>query len=729
MIIWNYTKIREGENAMPQIPQIGDSTGKSYSTTLNNNRGSSSGGDQQFTVDGSQRPEQLQVVSDKNAGNNAQTTMGQKDLIPLAVTVSKNQALAVETIKDIINADLLSTAKLNGYTELAGELENLSSSLYIPANRLLDEILEQENQNTMFINDRFYDLLREAAADADANPDLKEAIGNMLKAINFSQNRDEITSALSSNLKFLAEYFSPNRALSEELDLLADRWSSGEAQTNFTALRNETSALLKDVSESLLNDSHTQTLLPIVIHNISKYNTNDSMLREYFGQLLTQIPSYEMRSELSQAFESLLVKLMNGQGNPEAEAPRSDVPAAFPKDAPTTLRPEENEPNAPARDPNPTAYRFASAPDDPTGASPNAPIRQDEDGQSTPFSNYTINGEKNQVENSFFDKENTIFSKESEIFRVFSEYMTENLTDETYLSETGLDSPDFSDYITALYSGAQDGKTIMTALLTGLVADEELQGVIAGQMEQIGSIEELVVFLNNFLDAMPEGPLRDSVYEALDEALAALAETEALPEQAPPPEQAEQLPPRDIFPERQAQTAEPRSSIQALTDFVSKNINHPALKSIDSFNASNLLQSMINAPGVMTPLSHFILPIRVEDTRAFGELWVDNDNENEASEKAEGGKRYHMFLTFDVDAFGRFEVDVYAGDNTINVSLLHPPSFGKNIDQMINKINRIAAGTGYTINRFETGVLKKPHNLTQIFPKLIERRSGLNVQA
>ncbi len=712
---------------MPQIPQIGDATGKSYSTTLNNNRGSSSGGEQQFTVDGSQRPEQLQVVSDKNAGNNAQTTMGQKDLIPLAVTVSKNQALAVETIKDIINADLLTTAKLNGYTELAGELENLSSSLYIPADRLLDEILEQENQNTMFINDRFYDLLREAATDA--NPDLKEAIGNMLKAINFSQNRNEITAALSSNLKFLAEYFSPNRALSENLTELAFRWSSGEAQSNFTALRNETSELLKDVSESLLNDSHTQTLLPIVIHNISKYNTNDSMLREYFGQLLTQIPSYEMRSELSAAFESLLAKLLHGQ-NGEAQTNRPQSGSSYaPVNEPVmteakTRETEEALPNRPEEG-------LPNRPENPSAPLPEPTAERNQDSQTTPFSNYTINGEKNQVENSFFDKENLIFGKDSENFRVFSEYMNKNLTDEGYLLETGLDVPDFSDYITALHSGAQDERTIMTALLTGLISDEGLQDVIVGQMEQIGTIEDLVAFLNNFLDAMPDGPLRDSVYEVLDESLSVLAENGTLPERAetaPEPPPAEQFFPRGAD---QAEAAQARqsSSIQALTEFVSKNINHPALKSIDSFNASNLLQSMINAPGVMTPLSHFILPIQIEDTRAFGELWVDNDDES-AAEKSEGStKRYHMFLTFDVDAFGRFEVDVYAGDNSISVSLLHPPSFGKNIDQMINKIHRIAAGTGYSINRFETGVLKKPHNLTQIFPKLIERRSGLNVQA
>ncbi len=131
----------------------------------------------------------------------------------------------------------------------------------------------------------------------------------MLKAINFSSNKQEITTAVSSNLRFLAEYFSPNRNLSEQLSQLADRWSSNESQTNFAELRGKTAELLQNLSESLLNDSHTQTLLPIVTHNLSKYNTNSSMLREYFNQLLTQIPSYELRNELSGSFEGLLAKL------------------------------------------------------------------------------------------------------------------------------------------------------------------------------------------------------------------------------------------------------------------------------------------------------------------------------------------------------------------------------------------------------------------------------------
>lgn len=630
---------------MPQIPQINDSTGKSYSSTLTNNRGPASGGEQ-FTVDGTNKPAQVQAANDKNTNNNPQTTMGQKDLIPLAVSVSKNQTLAVETIKDIINADLLTTAKLNGYTELAGELENLSGSLYIAAGQLLDEIVEQEKHNTMFHDDKFYDLLRELTTNA--NDDLKEAIGNMLKAINFSQNKNEITSALSSNLKFLAEYFSPNRGLSQNLASLAERWGSGEAETNFAALRNQTSDLLKNVSESLLNDQHTQTLLPIVIHNISKYNTNSTMLREYFGQLLTLVPSYEMRNELANAFESLLLKLGGGEG----------------------------------------AYENT----------------HNEAQSTTPFTNYTINPQENQVENSFF-------SKESQTFQIFSSYLTENLSDNEYISDTGLQNADFSEYITDLHSGSEDGLSVVKNLMTSLIADDEVSLALSTTFNQISSMNELVDFLNAFLESMPEGALRENVFEVMDEAVQVLAET-------------------DPFNEAQAEKqAQRSSSIRALTDFVAKNINHPALKSIDSFNASNLLQSMINAPGVFTPLAHYILPIQVEDTRAFGELWVDNDDDSGVTGTNGNQKHYHLFLTFDIDTFGRFEVDVYANENSASVSLLHPVSFGKNIDALINKINRIAAGAGYSISSFETGILKAPHNLSQVFPKLNERRAGLNVQA
>ena len=680
------------------------SAGKGFSNTALNNRNSEQGGEQ-FSVSGTPREEQLQAVNEKNAGNNAQTTMGQKDLIPLAITSSKNQTLAVETVKDIIDTNLLSTAKLNGYTELVGELEQLSASLYIPVKDLVKEMTDQEKENTMFSGDKFYDLLREVAKDAD--PDQKEAIGNMLKAINFTQNRKEITTAVSANLRFLAEYFSPNKGLSGRLTSLAERWGNDDAQYNFQSLRDETSDLMQSLSDSLLNDSHTQTLLPIVTHNLSKFNTNTSMLRENFTQLLTLIPSYEMRNELSKSFEILLNKLLKANPDLLPKELRDEQPVDYARDF---------DPRFAADDGQPAVQNSAGQPEQVPQQPDNAQAQQ---GQQIPIDNYTTNEQKNQVQND-------ILGNEYQPGSTISSYLTNILGNNDYITQNGLDEMDFTGFVNLLHNGTASPEETIKAVLDSIIEDNNVRQALDYQLAQINTPEQMVDFLNSFLEAMPDNTLKDKVYEVLEEAVNHMNERDSDDEPRFMPEENTRQMQQQVQGRQQQQ--QKSSSIQALTDFVEKNINHPALKSIDSFNASNLLQSMINAPGVMTPLAHYILPVQIENTRAFGELWVDNNDESGATGKG-SGSHHHLFLTFDVDTYGRFEVDVYANDNTVRVSLLHPTSFAKNVGSVVDKINRLAAGTRYSISDFSTGVLKEPHNLTQIFPKLSERRSGLNVKA
>ncbi len=678
------------------------SAGKGFSNSALNNRNSEQNGEA-FSVSGAPKQEQLQAINEKNAGNNASTTMGQKDLIPLAVTSSKNQTLAVETVKDIIDTGLLTTAKLNGYTELVGELEQLSASLYIPAKDLLKEISEQEKQNTMFSGDKFYDLLRELAKEADG--DQKEAIGNMLKAINFSQNRNEITTAVSANLRFLAEYFSPNRGLSGKLASLAEQWSSPDSQSNFAALRDQTSELLQNLSESLLNDSHTQTLLPIVTHNLSKFNTNTSMLRENFNQLLSLIPNYELRNELSRAFEGLLNKLISKD----------------PDLIPSSLRDEVAEDSAAAI---PQEFAKASAEQAQEGGQNVPGNAQAQDTQNTPLTDYTINEQKNQGENE-------IFGNEYQPDKTISAYLTNTLGDVDYVSQSGILEADFSSFVENLRSGATTPEETIRDILESLIENEDVRQTLDQQLSNIHTPEQMINFLNEVLEAMPDSELRNNVYEALEEAVSQMPDVNEAHEDRVRDDEERRHgggQQQSMYDQNSRQMKEKSSSIQALTDFVEKNINHPALKSIDSFNASNLLQSMINAPGVLTPLAHYILPIQIENTRAFGELWVDNNDDSGATGKG-GGKHHHLFLTFDVDTYGRFEVDVYANDNSVRVSLLHPSAFTRNVDSIVQKVSRLTAGTNYRIDDFQTGVLKEPHNLTQIFPKLTERRAGLNVKA
>ena len=81
-------------------------------------------------------------------------------------------------------------------------------------------------------------------------------------------------------MKFLSEYFSPNEKLSAKLLNLSQEWGAADADKYFDYLKGETLAVMRDVSGSLLNDERTQMLIPLITHNLSRYNNSPYMCKE-----------------------------------------------------------------------------------------------------------------------------------------------------------------------------------------------------------------------------------------------------------------------------------------------------------------------------------------------------------------------------------------------------------------------------------------------------------------
>ncbi|MCL2634534.1 MAG: hypothetical protein FWD34_08490 [Oscillospiraceae bacterium] len=606
---------------MAGVPQITNPLqGKGYSSTTLNNQQRPGG--EQFEIIQLTKPQAPKESTDRESGNRGLMT-DRKDLLPMTVKTPKDPTMAVETLKQLINSELLATAKANGYTELYGELEKLSKSIYLSVDELVKELLNQEKQTTMFSNHQLFAMLRELAGRAVAsdNLELQNAIGNFLKAVNFSMNRDEILNALSANLRFLSGYFSPSQSLAEKLSSLADAWGGGNASGNFEILKGETLSLLHNVSESLLNNEKTQILIPLIIHNLSRYNTNDYMLKDYFSALLVHIPS-NVRNGFVSAFDAFFASLGLDKGG-----------------------------------------------------SPN---------------NNTTNSEINQA-----------------LFYKFPSLFGEKLNQSGNTALSGMTQNDLSTGLMSFLLGKSSGMEAITTILSNLFnsGDTAMQSALRSDLAQANSISTLVDYLNNILSLLPDVPERQTLFEMLSETIAGMAEKGELPPEA---------------------AAQNKSSLEELTAFIEKNINHAALKTLNSFNASNLLQSLINAPGVFTPLAHYIIPLQFGGTRAFGELWVDNDEKNAAA-GADGKKNIHLFLTFEVETVGRFETDLYASGAEINLAVLYPEGFEGEMKAIKEKINRIIADTGYHVKEFRTGVLREPHDLTQIFPRILEKREGLDV--
>jgi hypothetical protein len=558
----------------------------------------------------------------------------------------------------ILNYDLLAVAEANGYTELHGELENLMKSLFLRPESIVSELISQEQSTTQFGGDKFFDLLRHVLGNSAGKhnaEDIKLAIGNMLKAVNFAGNQREILSALSSNMRFLSQYFTPNKALSADLATLADSWASPDAAENFNKLKGETLFLTKNVSESLLNNEQIQILIPLIVHNLSRYNTNKAVMNEYFAQLLTQVASFSMRQELTDAFGKLMHRLLGGEGVKEA----ADYQKSLKE----------------------------------TGLPPHS--------KGLPLS-----------------KQPSEYQEQGAV----AAFLGEALNNEAYLGGLNVDEDALTSLVRSFLLGRDSGMETVRNMLESLLASDQMKEILGSELAKIDDISKLVNYLNNILSSMPDIPERQVFYEYLNDIISAMLDKGELPLPK------EELPPQPQPQESQHKAAN-ESTLKQLIEFVEKNIDHAAIKTLNNYNASNLLQSLINAPGVFTPLAHYIIPLEVDGMKSFGELWVDADEENASARAAGKNCKYHLFLTFEVEAAGRFEIDLFADGLDVNLSFFYPESFAEKSVPLLGKVGKVIAQAGYQTREIRTGPLVKPHDLTQIFPEILEKRVGFNVRA
>lgn len=666
---------------MAQIPQINNPiTAKNYNYSSR-------------PMDPNTEPFDIVKLADVQGSGNSSSSgarsrleMGNRELIPLQVQVAKDPTLAVETLKDLLNIEVLNQALINGHTELYGKLEDLAASLYVKPEELVQEIQNQEQQNTMFSGHEFYDVLREVAKTT-TDPSTKELIGNLLKSINFAQNKNEILGALRANMKFLSEYFSPNEKLSAKLLNLSQEWGAADADKYFNYLKGETLAVMKDVSGSLLNDERTQMLIPLITHNLSRYNNSPYMCKEYFNLLLSQISSGTLRESLKNSFNRLYSAIFNKQKMTD------------PGDASQAAAQPEN-----------------SAADQ---------------AQEVPLDNYTTNSQQNQpLTGNSTDKNENLNAEGGEIQHIdeksgddigenaeelpeltgYEKRLNESMSEKGYMAALKDSGYNIEQQLAAYSRGRQTGLQTLHNMVKGLFIDDktgEMSAQFTQDFSKLHTIQEVIDKLNEVLRAMPDLPIRERLYGAFVDVIDKMALKNELPQHGVRPPV--------------------KSTLDSLTDFIQENINHPALKSLDSFNATNLLQSLLNAPGVFTPLAHYILPLDVDGTKAFGELWVDND-ENNPNNTPGTQRNYHLFLTFDVESIGRFEVDLYALGDEVNLTLLYPQRFEKQIEPMKDRINKVVRNVGYNTRTFETAPLKTPHNLTEIFPKIVDKRTTLNTR-
>ncbi len=171
--------------------------------------------------------------------------------------------------------------------------------------------------------------------------------------------------------------------------------------------------------------------------------------------------------------------------------------------------------------------------------------------------------------------------------------------------------------------------------------------------------------------------------------------------------------------------AQVTKSILNLLDMFKHTLKEPLLRSMTENDITNLMRSLLLSPSNATPLMHFVLPIRHDNMRAFGELWVNPDPEKGDTQRDERNA-VHMLLCCDVPNIGFFEIELYQKRTSLQIQLFCPNEYVKEFSSIKDEVVKVASLVGFSVKGMNVAPLGKRRTLLDVFPAIFETKHTMN---
>lgn len=146
----------------------------------------------------------------------------------------------------------------------------------------------------------------------------------------------------------------------------------------------------------------------------------------------------------------------------------------------------------------------------------------------------------------------------------------------------------------------------------------------------------------------------------------------------------------------------------------------------DSGKIEKIIHSMLSSPCNFTPLLHFVVPVLFEDIKAFAEIWINPNDEEDSREGAQTG--IHMLLVIDIETEGRFEAELFVKGKVIDFSLFCPQGYEQKYQQSMSKLSAVVAGLHYRFGNVRVEQLDHSRSLMEVFKTLPYKRAGVDVK-
>ncbi len=143
----------------------------------------------------------------------------------------------------------------------------------------------------------------------------------------------------------------------------------------------------------------------------------------------------------------------------------------------------------------------------------------------------------------------------------------------------------------------------------------------------------------------------------------------------------------------------------------------------------HIMNSVLINESVYMPLQHYMLPMNWNGKLAFSEMWVDPDAErsNRRAKEASGPVQ-RVLIKMDIDAVGAFDVLIQNRSEGVSMLVTCPKSVAEHSPQITQSLRDIIARNGLNVEQVQVVEQHRPLTVSEVFPQVFERMSGVNVK-
>lgn len=148
-------------------------------------------------------------------------------------------------------------------------------------------------------------------------------------------------------------------------------------------------------------------------------------------------------------------------------------------------------------------------------------------------------------------------------------------------------------------------------------------------------------------------------------------------------------------------------------------------ENVDVFK--DILTSMLLNESVYMPLVHIMLPMNIQNSMIYSEIWIDPDDDSDQSGSNEERKS-KLLVKFDIKDVGFFDLIILHQKSRVDMQIFCPEKIIK-IDKTIKTgLKEILERNGLAVRSISVEKSSSPITISEVFPKIYERKNTVNVR-